>query len=61
MQNEEFTINREIAPALHAFIFDFLAFVNLFNAQSPEADCDADAAFTIFDFLCYTNAFNAGC
>jgi hypothetical protein len=42
-------------------LFDFLGFVNLFNAADPVADCDADGAFTLFDFLCFTNAFNAGC
>jgi hypothetical protein len=42
-------------------LFDFLAFVNLFNAQDPRADWDADGSFTLFDFLGYVNAFNAGC
>jgi hypothetical protein len=42
-------------------LFDFLAFVNLFNTADPAADCDADAQFTLFDFLCFVNAFNGGC
>ena len=42
-------------------IFDFLCFVNAFNAGEPVADCNADGAMDLFDFLCFTNAFNAGC
>jgi hypothetical protein len=42
-------------------LFDFLAFVNLFNANDPSADCDASGFLDLFDFLCYTNAFNEGC
>ncbi len=44
-------------------LFDFLCFVNAFNAASPAANCDHDCAqkLDLFDFLCYTNAFNAGC
>jgi hypothetical protein len=42
-------------------LFDFLSFVNLFNAQDATADCDGDGAFTLFDFLCFVNQFNAGC
>jgi hypothetical protein len=42
-------------------LFDFLAFVNAFNAQDPSADCVADGTFDLFDFLCFVNAFNAGC
>ncbi len=42
-------------------LFDFLAFVNAFNAQDQRADCDQSGAFDLFDFLCFTNAFNAGC
>jgi hypothetical protein len=42
-------------------LFDFLAFVNLFNAADPQADCDGDGEFTLFDFLCFVNAFSAGC
>jgi hypothetical protein len=42
-------------------LFDFLGYVNLFNAGDPAADCDGDGDFTLFDFLCFTNAFNAGC
>jgi probable HAF family extracellular repeat protein len=42
-------------------LFDFLAFVNAFNALDPAADCDASGALNLFDFLCFTNAFNQGC
>jgi len=42
-------------------LFDFLAFVNAFNAADNAADCDGDGSFTLFDFLCFTNAFNGGC
>jgi hypothetical protein len=42
-------------------LFDFLCFVNHFNAGDPEADCDGSGEFTLFDFLCFVNAFNAGC
>ncbi len=42
-------------------LFDFLAFVNLFNAADPEADCDQSGILDLFDFLCFNNAFNAGC
>lgn len=42
-------------------LFDFLGFVNLFNAQDPKADWDGDGAFTLFDFLGFVNDFNAGC
>jgi uncharacterized membrane protein len=42
-------------------LFDFLAYVNEFNAGSPSADCDLSSALDLFDFLCFVNAFNAGC
>ncbi len=42
-------------------LFDFLAYVNSFNAGSDDADCDGDGDLTLFDFLCFVNAFNAGC
>jgi hypothetical protein len=42
-------------------LFDFLAFVNFFNAQDPIADWDADGEFTLFDFLGFVNSFNTGC
>jgi len=41
--------------------FDFLAYVNAFNAGDPEADCTGDQTLDLFDFLCFVNAFNAGC
>ena len=42
-------------------LFDFLAFVNYFNAQDPIADRDHNGIFDLFDFLMYVNEFNAGC
>jgi sugar lactone lactonase YvrE len=42
-------------------LFDFLAYVNSFNAGSPDADCDGNQSLDLFDFLCFVNAFNAGC
>jgi hypothetical protein len=42
-------------------LFDFLGFVNAFNALDPNADCDENGTFDLFDFLCFTNSFNAGC
>jgi hypothetical protein len=42
-------------------LFDFLCFVNDFNAFGEYSDCDLDAEQTLFDFLCFVNAFNAGC
>jgi hypothetical protein len=42
-------------------LFDFLCYVNSFNAGEESAECDGDTGLTLFDFLCYVNAFNAGC
>jgi hypothetical protein len=42
-------------------LFDFLAFINLFNQSDPAADCDASGSHDLFDFLCFVNAFNEGC
>jgi hypothetical protein len=42
-------------------LFDFLAYVNLFNADDVAADCDGSDSLDLFDFLCFVNAFNAGC
>jgi len=42
-------------------LFDFLGYVNTFNAGDLDADCDADGELTLFDFLCFVNEFNAGC
>jgi hypothetical protein len=42
-------------------LFDFLAFVNFFNAADARADCDDSDTHDLFDFLCFVNAFNAGC
>ncbi len=42
-------------------LFDFLAYVNAFNAGDAAADCDHNGALDLFDFLCFVNAFNAGC
>jgi hypothetical protein len=42
-------------------LFDFLCFVNLFNANDPAADCEVNGVLDLFDFLCFVNTFNAGC
>jgi hypothetical protein len=42
-------------------LFDFLEFVNLFNAGDAKADCDDNAVFDLFDFLCFVNQFTEGC
>ena len=42
-------------------IFDFLAFQNLFDMGSTEADFDGDGSLTLFDFLAFQNAFTVGC
>jgi len=42
-------------------LFDFLAYVNAFNAGDAAADCDGAGGLDLFDFLCFVNAFNAGC
>jgi hypothetical protein len=42
-------------------LFDFLAFVNYFNAGDPIADRDHNGVFDLFDFLAYVNEFNTGC
>jgi hypothetical protein len=42
-------------------LFDFLAYVNLFNAQDGAADCEQNGVFNLFDFFCFVNLFNEGC
>jgi hypothetical protein len=42
-------------------LFDFLCFVNKFNAADPYADFDVNGEHDLFDFLAFVNAFNAGC
>jgi hypothetical protein len=42
-------------------LFDFLEFVNMFNAADPVADCDHSGVLDLFDFLCFVNGFDAGC
>ncbi|MEQ8316342.1 MAG: GC-type dockerin domain-anchored protein [Phycisphaerales bacterium] len=42
-------------------VFDFLAYLNAFDAGRTEADLDDDGMLTIFDFLVFQNAFDAGC
>jgi len=55
------TCYADMQPDCALDLFDFLAFVNLFNAQDPVADCTHDGSFDLFDFLCFVNAFNQGC
>jgi hypothetical protein len=40
---------------------DFLAFLNLFNAEDPLADVNMDGAIDFNDLLGFLNLFNAGC
>jgi hypothetical protein len=42
-------------------LFDFLGYVNAFNAGDDLADCDANGGLDLFDFLCFVNSFNEGC
>jgi len=42
-------------------VFDYLTFLNLFDAGSSEADFDGDGELTVLDFLAYQTAFDAGC
>jgi hypothetical protein len=42
-------------------LFDFLAYVNAFNAGDMKADCTGGGVLDLFDFLCFVNAFNEGC
>jgi hypothetical protein len=42
-------------------LFDFLAYVNAFNAGDHKADCDMNGPLDLFDFLCFVNGFNQGC
>jgi hypothetical protein len=42
-------------------LFDFLEYVNAFNAGEDRADCTGEGDLDFFDFLCFTNAFNEGC
>ena len=41
--------------------FDVSAFLNLFNAQNPEADFNGDGLFDFFDVSAFLNAYNQGC
>lgn len=41
--------------------FDFLAFVNRFNAGDLRSDLDGDGTLTIADFIAFQAAFAAGC
>jgi len=42
-------------------VFDFLTFLNAFDAADPIADLDGDGELTLFDFLAFQTAFDAGC
>ncbi|MFI4915808.1 MAG: GC-type dockerin domain-anchored protein [Phycisphaerales bacterium JB060] len=42
-------------------IFDFLTFLDLFDAGDPIADFDGDGELTVFDFMAYQTTFDAGC
>lgn len=49
----------DLNEALDAF--DYLAFINRFNAGDARADVDGDGALTLADFLAFRAAFDAGC
>ena len=42
-------------------LFDFLAFMNAFDAGEALADFDFDGELTVFDFLAFQNRFDQGC
>ena len=42
-------------------LFDFLAFISLFERRDPVADFDGDGEFTLFDYLAFQSAFADGC
>ncbi|UYV11965.1 MAG: hypothetical protein NCW75_11745 [Phycisphaera sp.] len=42
-------------------IFDFLEFLNLFDAGDLAADFDGSGVLSFFDFLAFQNEFSAGC
>ena len=42
-------------------VFDFLAFLDLFDQGDPAADMNGDGVFDTFDFLEFMNRFSAGC
>lgn len=44
-----------------ADLFDFLAFMNAFDAGDPLADFDFDGELTLFDFLAFQDRFDQGC
>ena len=41
--------------------FDVSAFINAYNAQSPEADINGDGVFDFFDVSAYIALYSAGC
>ncbi|MEO1007165.1 MAG: GC-type dockerin domain-anchored protein [Planctomycetota bacterium] len=42
-------------------IFDFLCFLNAYEAGDASADCTGDGSLTVEDFVCFGDAFAAGC
>lgn len=42
-------------------VFDFLEYLNLFDAADPRAEWDSERFLTLFDFLAYQTDFDAGC
>lgn len=42
-------------------LFDFLTFLNLFDAEDPASDCDGNGEVAAADFACYSALFAAGC
>lgn len=48
------------APFGEFNLFDILAFLDLYNAQNPAADFDANGGINFFDVTAYLGLFNAG-
>lgn len=42
-------------------LFDYLCFLNAFNAADPAADCDASGSLDAFDYFCFKTHFENGC
>lgn len=42
-------------------VFDYLSFLNAYQAGDAQADCNADGEVSIADFTCFETAFVAGC
>ncbi len=41
--------------------FDYISYINKYNANDPAADMDGDGDWDFFDFTAFTNTTNVGC